>query len=69
MELIKVPMTHKELLTLPIELQRKIIERQVAELQSLKTGALCITCSEIINCKMRDAVQYCGGFKRKKEGK
>ena len=64
MELIKVPMTHKELLTLPIELQRKIIERQVAELQSLKTGALCITCSEIINC-----IQYCGGFKRKKEGK
>ena len=65
-QLINAPMTRKEFLTLPMDLRRKILERQAEKTISPKPGALCKKCLAFDNCDMRDASEYCGGFKRKK---
>jgi hypothetical protein len=65
-ELINIPMTRKEFLTLPMDLRRKILKRQVDNLKPPKIGTLCKKCAVYKDCEMRNAVQYCGRFKKSK---
>ena len=68
-DIINAPMTRKEFLTLPVELRRKILKRQVvvasSELKPPKPGTLCTECMGYDDCDMRDASQFCSGFKKK----
>lgn len=44
----------------------EIVEVKIVEVEvTLKPGSLCKTCAAFKNCNMKDASQYCSGYKKK----